>query len=216
MDILPVILKADIIKTKLIDFLFDNVSCDLIINEPPFLRGKRWADLVTISDNFTTGYEIKSEYDNLQDIIEQITDYCKVYNKVYLVINEKFIKNQKIKQIPKNVGIIVFNDKSFSIKRKAKSKKLLDKQFMLSLLWRRDLEILVPEKKNADMEDLRDYVVEHCSVSMLQKQIISSLKSRYADSYKHFLIDTINIDGGIYTTVDDLRTITRIKKNPVF
>jgi hypothetical protein len=219
--------EADIIKANLIDFFLDETHYDLIVNEPPFLRGNRWADLIAICGDLTIGVEIKSKCDNIQNVIEQITDYCKVFNEVYLILDEKFIENPKINDVPKNVGIIVvknvphecdkfswisnISNKIFSIKRKAKVKKLLNKQFMLSLLWRRDLEMLAPEKKNADMDVLRDFVIKKCPINAIQKQIIISLKFRYADSYKNFLIDRDD-----YTTVEDLRIITRIKKNPVF
>jgi hypothetical protein len=210
--------EADIIKTELIDFLLENNHYDLFINEHQFLRGNRQADLIAISDNMTIGYEIKSEKDSLKRLAQQIKDYSKVFNRVYLVLAEKFIKRIEIKTLSKNIGIIIVKknrekNESHEIKilRKATTRILLDKSAILSLLWRKDLEKLVPKKKYTEMYDLKNYVFKKCSIKTIQKQIIISLKSRYEEAYKLFLKDR-----GNYTTVEDMRIITGLKKNLVF
>jgi hypothetical protein len=204
---------SDIVKAELIDFLLadSNTKYELFVNEAPFLQTSRWADLVAIHNRRVIGFEIKSEQDDLRTLTEQLSDYVKVFNMVYLVLAEKFIDNPELNNISRNIGLLIIKkDSKIVRKRNPIPKTLLDKSALITMLWRKDLERLAPIKKNADMEILRDYVIKNCSTRTIQTQIIESLKSRYADSYKLFLKDREN-----YTTIEDLRTITKIKKIPV-
>ena len=81
----------------------------------------------------------------------------------------------------------------------------------MTLLWRKDLEQLCPLKKNAELSDLRDFVLKTVSLKKIQEKVISALDNRYGNAYRLFLKDR-----GNYTTIEDLRTITKIKKPPVF
>jgi hypothetical protein len=199
---------ANLIKAELIDFLLKE-QYDLIANEVPFLKTSRWADLIAIQKGQTIGFEIKSEKDNLQGLSEQLSDYLKVFNAVYLVITKKFFDSAVLNRIPGNVGIIHISENIEPIrKRKAVFKTLLDKSALTTMLWRKDLEKLAPSKKNEDIDILRNYVIENCSTKSVQMQITEALKSRYGNSYKLFLNDR-----GNYTTVEDLHIITRIKKS---
>ncbi|MDR1324241.1 MAG: sce7726 family protein [Candidatus Margulisbacteria bacterium] len=203
---------ANIIKAELIDFLLKNGNYDLLASETPFFQGNRWADLIALRENKTIGFEIKSEQDSLRTLKEQLSDYIRVFNMVYLVLSEKFINNPAVDFVSKDIGLIIIKkDHKVIMKRKATPRLLLDKKWLITLLWRKDLEKLCPKKKNTEMDDLKNHVLEKCSVKNIQKQIIISLKSRYATSYKFFLKDR-----GNYTTIEDLRIITRLKKNHVF
>ncbi|MBO4643109.1 MAG: sce7726 family protein [Alphaproteobacteria bacterium] len=204
--------NADKIKANLIDFLLEHNDFKLIINEVPFLSANRWADIVAIHDNTIVGFEIKSDQDNLKTLSSQLSDYIKVFNEVYLVLAEKFINNFELNNISKSIGLIIIKgDFSIEIKRKAKSKNRLDKKSLMTLLWRKDLEQLCPLKKNAELSDLRDFVLKTVSLKKIQEKVISALDNRYGNAYRLFLKDR-----GNYTTIEDLRTITKIKKPPVF
>lgn len=201
--------EADKIKVELIDFLLaePGVKYDLLVNEAPFLRANRWADLVAIKDGETIGFEIKSERDSLRTLADQLADYAKTFNLVYLVIAERFSKKNEISAMSKNIGLIIVKpDGTPIMQRKAISKVKLDKQALLSILWRKDLEKLAPSKRNAEMESLQEYVFKNSSIKSIQAQVIISLKERYAKSYQLFLKDR-----GTYTTIEDLRTITKLK-----
>ena len=205
--------EADKIKAELIDFLLadSNAKYDLLVNEAPFLQTNRWADLIAIRDGKIIGFEIKSEQDSLRTLTEQLADYVKVFNRVYLVLAEKFIKSPELEVLSRNIGIIIIKkDHKVKKRRKATSKTSLDKSALTTMLWRKDLEKLAPAQKNTDIEVLRNYVVKNCSTKIIQCQIIEALKSRYALSYELFLKDR-----GNYTTIEDLRTITKVKKPPV-
>lgn len=98
---------ASYYKTLIIDEFFNDLNIDLLVTEIPYLYGNRKADLVVIHDNKSIAYEIKSELDNLTKLNEQIRDYQEVFNEVYVVIADKFKISQEIKNLPKNIGLII-------------------------------------------------------------------------------------------------------------
>lgn len=199
---------ASFVKTSLIDFLLKNNNADLIINEAPFFKGNRRADLIMINDNSLFGFEVKSRLDTLKNLKAQIFDYKKIFDFVYVVVDKKFKNAKELKELPSQVGILVY-DKEITIKRDAKKIKKFKKSHLISLLWRKDLETLLGNKK-ADFDSLQRSAQIKLSVDTIKMQILQSLKERYGTNYKYFLLDR-----GNYTTIEDLRTITRIKHRTI-
>lgn len=198
-------INANFIKSALLDFLLKENSFDLIANEVPFFKGNRWADILAIRNNLLIGYEIKSKLDTLKFIDKQLNDYKKIFNQVYLVYSNKFSGSCEIKQLNHNIGLIEIDDHlNISIKRFAKSKLLLQKKDIISLLWRRDLESLTKQK--GTREHLEKIVLAKTPRQFIHAQVITSLIRRYGASYENFLRDCSN-----YTTIEDLKTITGIK-----
>lgn len=201
--------NASCLKALTIDYWLSNNSADLIINEVPFFKGNRRADLVIIQGNYLIGFEIKSELDSLNKLNTQIDDYIKIFDKVYIVIAEKFKNHLEIRNLPKSVGILV-KKQTLQSKKEARQIKKFKKNDLLSILWRRDLEHLI-NKKGLDIECLKRKVISDVKLEIIKKEIIVSLKKRYGKNYALFLRDR-----GNYTTVEDLKTITRINKNTYF
>ena len=199
-----------IIKAELIDTLLSKCSFDLIISDLPFLKGNRLADLVAIKQNTSIGFEIKSANDSLTCLQKQISDYIKVFNMVYIVIADKFYNHPTIKSIPKSVGIITVSSttKKLYLKRKAFQRLKLDRQALLSLLWKKDLILLTKKNYQIDINTLQSIALKYHSTSQIQQQVFKSLKTRYFMAYQMFLKDRDR-----YTSIEDLRTITGLKKN---
>lgn len=202
-------LDASYFKTVVIDFWLNQNKVDLIINEAPFFKGNRRADLIIIQDNYLLGFEIKSELDSLKNLEAQIDDYIKIFDIVYVVLARKFAHAEILKKLPTHVGIIIF-DGSIIIQRQAKPIKKFKKENLVSLLWRKDLEKILNNKK-LDFEKLQKRTLSKITINTLKQNILLSLKERYGNNYKYFLKDR-----GSYTTIEDLRTITRISKEPYF
>ena len=175
---------ASFVKTSLIDFWLKNYTADLIANEVPFFKGNRRADLIMISNNNLLGFEIKSDF-------------------VYVVIDKKFKFSKELAELPSQIGILVY-DKEIMIKREAKKIKKFKKNDLILLLWRKDLEMLLNSKK-LDLDQLQKNAQNILTVDKIKAQILTSLNNRYGAKYKYFLLDR-----GNYTTIEDLRTITRI------
>ena len=77
---------------------------------------------------------------------------------------------------------------------------VIDKKFKFS----KELEMLLNSKK-LDLDQLQKNAQNILTVDKIKAQILTSLNNRYGAKYKYFLLDR-----GNYTTIEDLRTITRI------
>lgn len=199
------IFDATYIKLVLLDLLLKEGECRLIVNELPFLKEYRWADLFCIKGNDLIAYEIKSELDTVKTLNSQISDYQKIFNKVYAVISEKFVNTRNVKELSKYVGIIVVkSDGILKCKRNATHRTRFQKKDMVSLLWKKDLEMI--SRQNGTRETLERYIVEHVSRNTIHEKTIDALLRRYGDSYALFSRDCRD-----YATIDDLKTITGLK-----
>lgn len=69
-----------------------------------FRVGKNIADCVIINGH-STCYEIKTEYDTLIRLEEQLTSYSQLFDRVYVVSDEKYLSNVE-SLAPNHVGII--------------------------------------------------------------------------------------------------------------
>ncbi|UIN57069.1 MULTISPECIES: sce7726 family protein [Pseudomonas] len=85
-----------------------------------FRVGKSKADCVIVNGS-STCYEIKSEYDNLDRLDNQLHNYQKLFDKVYIVTSENHIEHIE-KKVSPEIGIILLTKRnSLSQIREAKS-----------------------------------------------------------------------------------------------
>lgn len=82
-----------------------------------FSVGNSIVDLAVFNGT-STAYEIKSEKDNPKRLLQQIEDYQKAFEFVYIVTYPKFIEKIQ-KDVPQNVGIILLENNVLIEKRKA-------------------------------------------------------------------------------------------------
>jgi len=75
-----------------------------------FRVGKSKADCVIINGN-STCYEIKSEYDNLDRLDNQLHHYQKIFDKVYIVTSERHIEHIT-KKVSPEIGIILLTKRN--------------------------------------------------------------------------------------------------------
>ena len=177
------------IKTLLIDKIIkDNKNNDdyIICSEVPFLSGKRWADLVVLTKDSLIAYEIKSELDSLKRLSEQMKDYSKTFDKVYLVLSKKF---KKIPAIPQNVGLLRFDNEIFFKKRVAETQKQLKKENLSYFLWKQDLKKHIINKKEDEVNRLRNRFINKYKIEQIKEMAISCLRKRYENRFELFLYD---------------------------
>ena len=203
--------EANIVKTALVNMLLTDSKYELIANEVPFLNRKRSADMVAIKNGCLIGVEIKSKSDNLRTMQAQLDDYQKVFNKVYLVYSEKFSKELDIVKLPKNVGLIVIDSKGeLKVRRVAGHRRNLNKEALISMLWRQDLESLIRCHNKIEYDELKQIAIKQCAIKNIQKQINRSLIGRYGEGY-----NTLLQEMGSKIILEDLFYITGIKKNRI-
>ncbi|AIW13004.1 sce7726 family protein [Vibrio tubiashii] len=83
-----------------------------------FRVGQNVADCVLLN-GASTCYEIKTEYDSLERLEEQLNSYCSVFDSVYVVCDEKHL-DKIIETTPGEVGIIQLTKRNtLSPKRQA-------------------------------------------------------------------------------------------------
>lgn len=86
-----------------------------------FRVGNSKADCV-IFNGKSSCYEIKSDYDSLTRLPEQLSDYLKIFDEVYVVCSSKHL-DDVLETSPSEVGVMVLNkNNSFSKKREAVSR----------------------------------------------------------------------------------------------
>lgn len=80
-------------------------KCSII---PEFRVGKSKADLAVFNGTSTV-YEIKTELDNLDRLPNQLIEYSKVFDKIYVVTNTKYLKDV-VDIIPDHVGVYILEE----------------------------------------------------------------------------------------------------------
>jgi hypothetical protein len=98
-----------------------SLNTSFMINE---LRTKNSKADVVIINGTLTAYEIKSKYDNLNRLQKQLQDYKTVFEKIYVITDEKY--SQNLLHLQKDgIGILVLN-KNGSISTLFKASSQMD------------------------------------------------------------------------------------------
>lgn len=157
---------------------------DLAAIEVSLMQGKRKADLLIAKKNELIAYEIKSCRDNLAKIDGQISDYLKIFDRIYVVLDTKFEKN--IINIPNQVGIILFDAQNSKFKIFRKSQKNNPTMYYQTLFISN--KKLKNHKQNGitDIFDLRHFLVKHLKKKDLKQLVIECLKEKYSYGFELF------------------------------
>lgn len=107
------------------------VSDSIVFNE--FKLGKAVADLVMFNGNSKV-FEIKTLLDKETRLNNQLVEYSKLFNEVYLIVPEE--KIEKYLQYDSKVGIITYEYKNnaFSLVRRATYNEVLDVDTLMEVL----------------------------------------------------------------------------------
>jgi hypothetical protein len=138
-------------------------------------------DFLTINGD-TKSFEIKSELDNLQKLTKQISDYEKVFDYNYVVIDEKHY-SKAVKLIPRRYGIFVLHGNILTEDRPAELNSRLDPLMQLKLFTKKELSqtFKVP---GVTIEELYG----NYEVDEINDAFKKMLKNRYVKRWK-FLVD---------------------------
>jgi len=159
----------------------------LVIDELGLNHGRCRADIAVVNGNLV-GYEIKSNYDSLRRLEEQIKSYSAVFDKVSIVIGDRYV-NSIQSHIPKWWGVVVSvkgpkGAVNFNTVRKARTNKNIDPISVAQLLWRNEArEILrknkVPNKiLRQPRSVLYEYLANTLSICELRKAVRNYFKKR--------------------------------------
>jgi len=193
------------IKLKIVEFLLNSEPADTYLAaEVRFSFGSRRADIVSISSDIATVYEIKSEKDSVERLVYQIDSYKEYFDYCYIVcVNQNLDAVRK--KISTNVGIIVVDDINVKRIRKAKRIARQEKLCLASTIPVNELKKIVMNKKGLSKYEL--------CISLANEKKLAEIKSLS----RKFLLNNIMKNFDIFhdeigdiLSPDDILTITRM------
>ena len=132
-------------RTELSKFLNDPHS--KVVEELSISYGDAIIDLAVINGALH-GFEIKSEYDTLNRLPNQMSAYCKTFDYLTVISGKKHL-SQLLEMVPEWCGIMVVNsldnggENYLTYVRKPKKNSTTDKYSIAQLLWREEaLDVL--------------------------------------------------------------------------
>ncbi|WP_445620184.1 sce7726 family protein [Kushneria sp. Sum13] len=191
-DIFDVCFK-DLSKKYRAEYFFKNIVAEkLLLGKhslntatiiPEFRVGSSKADCVMINGS-STCYEIKSSYDNLDRLPEQIKQYKSIFDKVCVITSNAHLK-KVLNLMPLDIGIIELTGRNTL--RTHREPKVLDHEINVSVLMRslraseykeivRELYGFVPDVKNTDIYIECEKLLEVCSPDQVRKTFCDVLK----------------------------------------
>ena len=120
-------ISADLIKSKLIDFLLNDFSNDFYIgNEVMYGTKRKLIDLLILKNNQLTAIEIKADNDDFRRIDEQIEESKKIFD--YIIVCTTISHLEKAKQLlSEDIGIYTIEEQGIKKIRNPKKQIKLDK-----------------------------------------------------------------------------------------
>ncbi|MDA8483663.1 sce7726 family protein [Pseudomonas resinovorans] len=188
------------IKRLLIQKLTEEESINSLASEFPFDFGQRRADLVSISNNEVSGYEIKSYFDKLTNLPAQLSSYLSIFDYVYVVCDERHLS--KVREIaPPKVGIYVCRDRNIICKRKAKKNNKLNSLVLLDAIPTPSLRKLFNVSAKSKLE-LCQVISQSSKIEKIRESFLTHLQQKYSVQTKLFQRDASNL-----VTLDDIHSL---------
>lgn len=113
------------IKKMLGYHLLKENTTQAIFYEYSFHFGRRRADLISAEEGMIIGYEIKSAFDRIDRLADQLSSYTQLFDFVYVVCDSKNISAIR-KLTPERIGIYLCTPTGIKRIRKAKQIKNFD------------------------------------------------------------------------------------------
>lgn len=142
---------------------------------------------VAVANGSLCGYEIKSDVDTLDRLVSQCESYCKTFDKVYIVVGEKY-KDVIADYIPTWWGVyIAYYNHSDTVEiaeqKKARRNKAISAESLLELLWREEIETLlkahgIKSTSGKNRRVLRKIAVDSIPLSEIRNFTRETLKTR--------------------------------------
>ncbi len=200
-------MKDKEIRSILIEYLKINHKKYRIFQEKSI--GSSICDLMLVTSDKLTGFEIKSDTDNYERLSRQIKEYEQFFDENYIVVGQSHIKSIE-ERVPREWGILSVNQSKIELVRAPLRNKRVSRARQLSILWKLELKnILIKNDMSLYAQREKPFIisqiVEAIDHSKLGKQIAGELLSR---DYSIFDAEDFTIkgdeedDGGILPTPD--------------
>ncbi|HAQ6198865.1 TPA: sce7726 family protein [Enterococcus faecium] len=165
-----------------------------VINEMGLINGESRIDIAVIN-GILHGYELKSESDNLLRLPKQIENYNKIFERMTIVTDRKYLENVK-ELVPDWWGIMIVKNDRTGLReiRKGRKIKTQDEEALLNLLWKEEYNGLIdllgyPKSlKRMRKKQVFDILLEDNRKSIIKKYIYDALRAR---NYNCFNVENI-------------------------
>lgn len=171
------------IKEILLKKLMDtNLHDDCFaINEFGIANFTRRVDIILCKKESILAFEIKSEFDSLNRLSGQITEYLNHFDKVTVIAASKHIKNVLIKT-PSNVAVWEVTNSVLKIRRPGRTIPIKNKYVFIRMMTLSELKSLAKKIKinTAGMKRIEiEGLLGEIPLKTLRAEAFSSIKLRY-------------------------------------
>ncbi|HFF9490162.1 sce7726 family protein [Serratia marcescens] len=127
-----------------------------------FRVGNNKADCVIVNGN-STCYEIKTKFDSLKRLPDQLSSYSKIFDKVYVVCDQTHINNVLL-HAPDEVGVIEFTEKGAlkEVKRAIVNTHEIDREILISSLRKPEYVLIAEKLTNKPLESSNMSIYADC------------------------------------------------------
>ncbi|WP_231757576.1 sce7726 family protein [Microbulbifer elongatus] len=169
-----------------------SVNTSTMLSE--FRVGSNKADCVILNGK-STCYEIKTEYDSLIRLNDQVKQYRKLFDEVYVVCSEKNCSDV-IETLEQGVGILILSDRSYfkKVREPCRRKGGIDREALVKSLRKAEYQELaflvsgkLPSATNAQLFSMCRELVLDAEEDDLAEGYLAMLKKHRA--VKNHLID---------------------------
>lgn len=181
--------------------------------------GNSKADSVILNGTSTV-YEIKSEYDTFNRLAQQLSDYKKAFEFVYIVVPEVFVEKLKNILSDDSIGIIRLNKNNSLTKIKdAKSNKMnFEKAVIFDILKQNEYKTIVqkyfkniPQVPNTKIYNLYKEYFKQLDIEIIHKDTVDILKKRGNNKdLKHFIL---NVPDSLKASAFQVKLTNKAKLN---
>lgn len=194
--------SAEYLKGRLIDFFIQETNNNVYIgNEVMYGIKRKVVDLLIIKNGKLIAVEIKGEHDDLRRLHEQIDEYKKIFDYIFICTTN--IHLEKLTDvISKDIGIYLINHTEIKKIRSAKKQSKQNKVDMLYSMNSRFLKNTLKIKRQLDSDEIRKFVAQK-SIHKIQKLLCQFFYQRIKEKYQLFLSDRGNV-----THIDDIPTLS--------
>ena len=174
-----------VVKNEFLNKWIKQEICEknaVVFNE--FRLGNAVADLA-VFNGVSRVFEIKTELDNDYRLSNQIQEYKKLFNEVFIVVPKKQLLNYE--SCDAQVGIITFDSQAgpFELEKKSNTFKNIDRRVLMNVLHTKEyLNIVkthceyIPEMNSFNQYDICRDLISNFSDANLNQLFIDTMKKR--------------------------------------
>lgn len=200
---------ADQIKTIFLNWILPQLKTgDCIGSEVRILDSSNIVDLVLVTESKVIGFEIKSARDSFRRLTKQTTAYSNMFHGSYLLLEQDDYPAvaDATRVVPVSFGILLASASKIAVKREARFKKGIGKEWAAKWLTRRDLENCLRSRAinpaGQDVETLRMIAGRSMSANELNTEVMNRLRAKLQGRFCRFTAEV-----GKIVTLDDLNNL---------